>query len=125
MENITVLRRANLLWLLQNFVQSQVGEGAAPKGLEQMFAAHLQISPSRLSQIKSARPISDKLARQIDVANGKPLGWLDTEHVQALTPSPAEERFIKLARNAWRQSNAAGKRTLMKSMMQPSYPPAS
>lgn len=118
MENITVLRRANLLWLLQQFVQSQVGEGAAPKGLEQMFAAHLQISPSLLSQIKSARPIGDKLARQIEVASAKPLGWLDMEHAQGQTPSPAEERFIELARNAWRQRNAAGKRTLMKSMNQ-------
>jgi hypothetical protein len=49
---------------------SLVREGArrrlAAQGLEQAFAASLQISPSLWSQIKSARPIGDKLARQIE-----------------------------------------------------------
>ena len=29
------------------------------------------------SQIKSARPIGDKLARQLESACGRPAGWLD------------------------------------------------
>ena len=83
--------------------------GMPPKGLEQAFAASLQISPSMWSQIKSARPIGDKLARQIEKLCGKPGGWLDEERaVQAVTP--VEQAFLDLALTAWRATNSAGKR---------------
>lgn len=124
MENITVLRRRNLLWLLQQYVRSQVEEGAAPKGLEQAFAAQVQISPSLLSQVKSSRPIGDKLARQVEAACKQPAGWLDLEHAQDHGPSPAEERFIDLARAAWRASNAAGKRSLTRLVAEAQAVPA-
>ncbi|MNU08324.1 hypothetical protein D3C72_2543180 [compost metagenome] len=39
------------------------------------------------------------------------LGWLDAEHATE-HPDPAEERFLALAREAWRQANAQGKRDL-------------
>jgi hypothetical protein len=64
--NITVARRQNALALFQAFAAKALDEGSPPKGLEQAFAATLQISPSLWSQIKSARPIGDKLARQIE-----------------------------------------------------------
>lgn len=75
--NTTVARRKRVLQLLQTFVQEQTSQGVPPKGLEQAFAAKLQISPSRLSQIKNARPIGDKLARQIERMCDKPRNWLD------------------------------------------------
>ena len=64
MPNITVARRQNALALFQDYAEKALATGASPKGLEQAFAATLQISPSMWSQIKSSRPIGDKLARQ-------------------------------------------------------------
>lgn len=85
--------------------------GMPPKGLEQAFAASLQISPSMWSQIKSARPIGDKLARQIEKLCAKPGGWLDEERaVQAITP--VEQAFLDLALAAWRTTNSAGKKQM-------------
>ena len=88
-------------------------DGEPPKGLEQAFAQQLQISPSMWSQVKSSRPIGDKLARQIEVACGVEPGWLDTPHAPA-GPTPAEARFLALALETWRASNAEGRRRLRK-----------
>jgi len=109
---ITTVRRQNLLRLYQEFVQQAVSSGGTPRGLDQDFAAHLQISPSMLSQIKSSRPIGDKLARQIENHCGKHTGWLDEEGLQPAMPDAAEERFVSLARKAWRSANAKRKREL-------------
>ena len=70
-------RRMNVLALFQAHAERAVAGGAPPKGLEQAFAAALEISPSMWSQIKSSRPIGDKLARQIERHCAKPKGWLD------------------------------------------------
>jgi hypothetical protein len=110
--NLTVNRRARLRVLLGGFVQEQVAAGLPPKGLEQSFAAKLQISPSMLSQIKSSRPIGDTLARQIERACEVALGWMDESDGETLEPTIAEEAFVALARSAWRQANAKQKREL-------------
>jgi len=110
----TVTRRRNALALFQEFMSVAVTEGVAPKGLEQSFAAAMQISPSMWSQIKSSRPIGDKLARQLEHRGGKPVGWLDEVHGIAAAPDAAEERFLELARTAWRAQNAKGKRELVR-----------
>ena len=60
--NTTITRRQNALALFQAYAEKALAAGTPPKGLEQTFAATLQISPSMWSQIKSARPIGDKLA---------------------------------------------------------------
>ncbi len=75
------------------------------------FAATLQISPSMWSQIKSSRPIGDKLARQIEQHHGKPPGWLD-EVRESDSVAPAEQAFLDLALKAWRATNSAGRRAL-------------
>jgi hypothetical protein len=110
--NPTVTRRQNAVALFQEFMARAVAGGTPPKGLEQSFAAQAQISPSLWSQIKSARPIGDKLARQLEHHCGKPVGWLDETHDSAPQPDAAEERFIAAARKAWRAQNAKGKREL-------------
>ena len=89
MVNITVTRRQNALALFQAYAEKALAAGASPKGLEQAFAATLQISPSMWSQIKSSRPIGDKLARQIESACAQPAGWLD-ETRKDVAPSVAE-----------------------------------
>ncbi|MDO5691996.1 MAG: hypothetical protein Q4G70_05900 [Pseudomonadota bacterium] len=111
MSNLTVTRRQNVLALFQSFAEKQLAAGTPPKGLEQAFAATLQISPSMWSQIKSARPVGDKLARQIEALAGQPVGWLDEERAHE-QPSAAEQAFLALALAAWRASNAVGKREL-------------
>jgi hypothetical protein len=63
------------------------------------------------SQIKSARPIGDKMARQIEQRCEKPSGWLDEVHESAgLTP--AEQQFLALALKTWRSTNSAGRKAL-------------
>lgn len=111
MPNITLTRRRNTQALFQEYAEKALASGAPPKGLEQSFAATLQISPSMWSQIKSARPIGDKLARQIEAASGRPAGWLDADRKPA-PPSAAELAFAELALAAWRATNSAGRKAL-------------
>ena len=109
--NITITRRQNALALFQAYAEKALTSGAAPKGLEQAFAATLEISPSMWSQIKSSRPIGDKLARQIEQHRGKPSGWLDEERA-AESVSQGEQQFLALALRAWRATNGAGRKAL-------------
>ena len=109
--NITVTRRQNALALFQAYAEKALAAGASPKGLEQSFAATLQISPSMWSQIKSARPIGDKLARQIESVCAHPAGWLD-ETRKDVAPSIAETAFLELALTAWRSTNSVGRKVL-------------
>ena len=110
-DNITITRRQNTLALFQAYAEKSLAAGTAPKGLEQAFAATLQISPSMWSQIKSSRPIGDKLARQIESACAQRPGWLDEARKDAM-PSAAETAFVELALNAWRSTNSAGRKAL-------------
>ena len=111
LSNPTVHRRRNALALFQAYAESAMATGAAPKGLEQSFAAHLEISPSMWSQIKSSRPIGDKLARQIEQHCGKPVGWLDEER-EAAGLSQAEQQLMGLALKAWRATDSSGRKKL-------------
>ena len=115
MANPTLPRRQNVLALFQAYAEKALASGTAPKGLEQAFAATLQISPSMWSQIKSARPIGDKLARQIEQHSGKPVGWLD-EAREVAGLSPAEQQFLALALKAWRTLNSEGRKKLRSSL---------
>jgi hypothetical protein len=115
--NITLTRRQNVLALFKTHAEKALASGAAPKGLEQAFAATLEISASMWSQLKSSRPIGDRLARQIEQHCGKPAGWLDEERA-ADTPSPAERQFLELALKAWRSTNAAGRKALRAQLKQ-------
>ena len=111
MANTTITRRQNALALFQAFAEKAVAAGASPKGLEQAFAAKLEISPSMWSQIKSSRPIGDKLARQIEQHQSKPVGWLD-EAREDRSPTAAEKALMELALAAWRSTNSAGRKAL-------------
>ncbi len=111
MLNITIIRRQNALALFKAFAEKALATGSGPKGLEQAFAATLEISPSMWSQVKSSRPIGDKLARQIEQHCDKAVGWLDEERVMEGS-SVAEQQFLELALKAWRSTNAAGRKAL-------------
>ena len=117
MSNITVARRQNALALFQDYAEKALAQGTPPKGLEQAFAATLQISPSMWSQIKSSRPIGDKLARQIEAMTGRPSGWLDDERV-AVSPTAAEAAFLELALTAYRSANAGGRKALREQLQE-------
>ena len=117
MSDPILIRRRNALALFQAFAENAVAGGTAPKGLEQAFAAQVEISPSMWSQIKSSRPIGDKLARQVEQHCGKPAGWLDQER-EAAGLSPGEQQFLALALQAWRATNADGRKALKAQMKQ-------
>ena len=106
-----------MLALFQAYAEGAVATGTAPKGLEQAFAAHVEISPSMWSQIKSSRPIGDKLARQIEQHCGKALGWLDEER-EAAGLTPTEQQFLALALKAWRATNSDGRKALRAQLRQ-------
>ena len=116
MANITLSRRRNALALFQAFAAKALAGGAPPKGLEQAFAASLQISPSLWSQVKSGRPIGDKLARQIETLAHRPRGWLDEARDPAVV-SPAERAFMDLALAAWRASSRDDRKALRKRLV--------
>lgn len=107
------LRRQNLLILLQEHATDTIAADGIVTGLEGLFAQKIQVSPSLLSQFKSGRPISDKMARQIEVLCRRDAGWLDVRH-EPEAPSPAELAFLDLARQVWRAQNANGKRELQR-----------
>ena len=113
--NTTITRRQNALALFQAYAEKALASGASPKGLEQTFAATLQISPSMWSQIKSSRPIGDKLARQIEQHHGKPTGWLDEVRGND-SVTPAEKAFLDLALKAWRATNSLGRKALREAL---------
>ncbi|TWO68504.1 hypothetical protein FN976_23010 [Caenimonas sedimenti] len=116
MSDLAQTRRRNLVHLHKEFMQGMLAGGAPPKGLEMAFAQQLQISASMLSQIKSSRPIGDKLARQVETHTGRPPGWLDLEHEEAAAADEREEAFLAAARHAWRNANAKAKRELLRDM---------
>lgn len=80
--------------------------------MEQEFAAAIEVSPSMWSQIKNSRPISDNLARQIEHHMRRPPFWLDEAHPELAVRDEAEDRFIEVARRAWKTANAKEKREL-------------
>lgn len=106
-----MIRRHNALTLFQSFAEEAMAQGTPPKGLEQSFARKLEISPSMWSQIKSSRPIGDKLARQIERHCDQPAHWLD-EARESAGLTEAEQKFLALALRAWRNTNAAGRKSL-------------
>ena len=115
MPHTTITRRRNALLLHRSFLEEAIAAGLPAKGLDQAFAKKLEISPSMWSQIKSTRPIGDALARQIERHCAVDEGWLGVEREQQ-TPDAAEERFVALARQAWRAVNAKGKRELARAL---------
>lgn len=117
MSNITINRRRNALTLFQLFAEEALAKGVPPKGLEQSFARHVELSPSMWSQIKSSRPIGDKMARQIEQHCSKPSGWLDEER-EAASMTPAEQQFLSLALQAWLSTNTAGRKALKEHLKQ-------
>ena len=111
LNNTTITRRRNALALFQTYAEAALSQGMPPKGLEQAFARKLEISPSMWSQIKSSRPIGDKLARQIEQHMAQAAGWLDEER-EAAGLTPAEQQFLALALKAYRETNSAGRKAL-------------
>lgn len=111
MTDLTTVRRRNLLALFQANAESALARGELPKGMDQRFAAVLQISPSMWSQLKRSRPLGDKLARQIERLTDRPEGWLD-ESRETGGMTEAERAFVELALALYRASGAKGRREL-------------
>ena len=91
---------------------ARLAAGDSTKGLEASFAARLGLGPSTWNMAKTgARPIGDRLARQIESGAGVPAGWLD-EVREPEGLQPAEERFLAMALKAWRGTDADGRKRL-------------
>jgi len=113
--SLSTIRRNNALILFGEFVAEQAVQGVKPIGMAEMFAKKLQISASMWTQIRSEttqRNISDKLARQIEAACGRPAKWMDEPQSAEPEVDHGEARFLELARQAYRSQNARGKRAL-------------
>ncbi|KQV52846.1 hypothetical protein ASC95_08555 [Pelomonas sp. Root1217] len=112
MASLSTFRRLNALALFQLFAEERIAAGDPPKGLESAWALKIEVSGATWSMAKSgARPIGDKLARQIERHCGKEAGWLDDEREPAgLTPG--EQQFLSFALNTYRQTNSDGRKRL-------------
>jgi hypothetical protein len=112
MSSPATVRRLNAIALFQAFAEERITAGDPPKGLEAAWAARIGVSGATWSMAKSgARPLGDKLARQLEHHCGKPAGWLDEEREPAgLTP--AEQQFLALALKTYRATNSDGRKRL-------------
>lgn len=75
--DITGIRHQNLHLLLEELVSDGI-----TKGLDQASALGItgKQPASYLSQLKSGKKMGDDVARKIERARGKNLGWMDHEH---------------------------------------------
>src|SRR6186713_18588 len=90
--DVAQIRLDNALALFDEFVHNTIKhpDAATLRGLESRFAERLGIQPSYWSQIKSrSRQIGERLARQFEMLNHKPHGWMDQPHGSTATPSAA------------------------------------
>lgn len=85
---------------------SAVSTGAAA-GLRDAGGASLHATGGR----SGARPIGDRLARQIEHHGGKPAGWLD-EAREPTGLTHAEQQFLALALKTYRGTNSDGRKRL-------------
>lgn len=109
---LTRTRAENARTLFQKFVEEAVAKGESPAGLEQAFAQQIQISASNWSQLKSSRPIGNKMARQIESHCGVHEHWLDVRHSDDSQVTPGEQQMLALALKAWRSTNSIGRKEL-------------
>ena len=112
MSSPATIRRLNALALFQTFAEERITAGDPPKGLEAAWAARIGVSGATWSMAKSgARPIGDKLARQIEHHCDKDAGWLDEER-EPTGLTPAEQQFLAQALKAFRGTNSDGRKKL-------------
>ena len=112
MSSPATIRRLNALALFQAFAEERITAGDPPKGLEAAWAARIGVSGATWSMAKSgARPIGDKLARQIEHHCDKPTGWIDEER-EPTGLTPAEQQFLALALKTYRSTNSDGRKQL-------------
>jgi hypothetical protein len=108
----TTIRRLNAIALFQAFAEERITAGDPPKGLEAAWAARIGVSGATWSMAKSgARPIGDKLARQIEHHCDKPSGWIDEER-EPTGLTAAEQQFLALALKTYRGTNSDGRKKL-------------
>ncbi len=106
--DLHTIRRENLHSLIREFVQARVAAGEPANGAERAFAEQVQMSKSLLSHLKSARPISDANARQIEACCKRPEGWLSQSRAEIeKRVAPGEEAFVSLARARYRALDRA------------------
>lgn len=129
-DSLSLIRRRNALRLFREFAdayrasadeamvaaaeQGDVADEAKrrPMGVEAAFAERLQIKASSWSMARNGtRPIGDKLARQVEACCGRPSGWLDEDRAEG-EMTEGEARFVALALQAYRSTNADGRKRL-------------
>ena len=116
MSSPATIRRLNALALFQTFAEERITAGDPPKGLEAAWATRIGVSGATWSMAKSgARPLGDKLARQIEHHCDRPAGWLDEERA-AVGLTPAEQQFLALALKTYRATNSDGRKQLRQLM---------
>lgn len=110
--SIHVYRRANLVALYASFVdaQRQKDPSLSAFGLDTQFAASIELGKSSFSSYKSgARPIGDRISRQIEAHLGLPKAWLDIDNTQSVEGKSHDDaqlaKFVKLATRAFKRAD--------------------
>jgi DNA repair protein RadC len=112
------IRRLNLLTLYREFASKRLSSTGDASGTDAAFAAHIQVSPSMLSQIKTHRSIGNKVARQIEAALELDSGWLDIERNSMPVITSQQLKFEKLARRLWSEGTAKQKREALTALIE-------
>jgi hypothetical protein len=113
--NVKDHRRANLLVLLNEFIDQQrkIHPDIGLAGLEGKFAQSLGIHRTLLSGLKRSRSMGPGLARRIEVAAAKPEWWMDRPY----SGPPSElSAFLAAAERAYMCATPEARQHLMKAI---------
>lgn len=122
--NIQVVRRENFLRLFADFSsQILLTHGKPPEeGLNNAFAAKVQIAKSAISSMKTgSRSIGDLVAAQVESLMGQPKGWLSQKHGDSAQDLSAVESvelsdFLELAKKTFLNADSK-KRKLIRNLL--------
>lgn len=112
-----VNRKQNLLILLSEFIsEKQASDPTSSAGLHVAFANKINIAKSSLSSMKTgARPIGDKVARQIESLTGKPHGWLDENRSAVAIKEISLDTYLSLAKKEFERATPLERQSLIQS----------
>ena len=105
-----LFRSVKVNWLSQSSRSpGRVADGSLPQPRPVEFSVG---DNAECRLVSKSHTFSDKVAQQFESISGKPAGWLDARHTDAVLSS-AQQNFLELCQLAWQKTDAKGRRKLM------------
>ncbi len=116
--DLHAIRRNNLNALYREFATKAVTDSSRAIGTDAAFAAHIGVSPSMWSQIRSHRAIGPRVARQIEAKCGLNANWLDlARETPPASPSKTDQKLLSLAQRLAAHGSSKQKRAAITALM--------